>query len=965
MATVARLTIQIDADTASATARLTALNQRLQRLGDDANGTAGNINRLDDSIRRLVGSGNNANNSINRVNQGMRSGTRSSNGFQNAIDKVTGKGLHLDITLELIYLALIALSPVIYTAVGALGALASMLTVAAVGVGAFGLAVFATQKSLSKLLLKPLEKDFKAWGKTLESTMKPVYIAWADALVGKLKLLNPSVNIMADYMTKAGKAMGSFLGGNQFKSWLDDVNGSMKTIMPNLGSFLGDFLVGFLELMRAFLPLAEKMSAKLRDMGASFRNWAENLDSNKSFQAFIKDMEDMGPKVWESLKRVSAAIWSLIQNLSPLGVEILELVAAFSRFVAEADPEHVKKLAMALLGLMVVGRVTSLVNSMVVAFSSAGAMINPVTAVILAVIAGFIMAYNHSAKLRDRVEGLKEAFGRLLSALEPFGPIAQKIFEGFRAYVTFWAETCVLAWTVVLNVMAGFFEWVVPAAKTAWEAVSNAVITALNWIVNTFNTAKNAIVDAWNATWGFLAPKVEAVWNFIVGVVKWAWNMIVTSFNIGKTVVLAVWNALWFVLSNVVKGVFAVIAGIIMAAWWVISGIFDVWYTVISTGWKILWEILVTVVVIVWETIKMVVEVGMQLLYTIMAFFIGLIHGVWEVTWNTVMAVLKGVWSWIGPYVKGAIAGVVGSVTTAWNGIRRITEIAWSAIETMITIVWDFISNLIEGVTNYIKNIISNAWKDTSDTTSEYWNAIWNVIKLVWDYIMNLITGMTNWVKRTIVNAWNTVRTTTENTWNGIKDRIKAITDGIIRGIRAFREDAVGSIRSLKDRVLGVFKGAANWLYNAGRDVIRGLVNGIKSMAGQAARAATEAVKGAINGAKKLLRIKSPSKVFFEIGAWTTEGFANGITNKIPMASASVEHLVNRSIGLMPGPTALGPSSPQSTTATAQSGGDTYHFHFEGAIITGGEKQIENMVVNAVREASRKGRLRTVTDSRI
>jgi phage-related protein len=66
-------------------------------------------------------------------------------------------------------------------------------------------------------------------------------------------------------------------------------------------------------------------------------------------------------------------------------------------------------------------------------------------------------------------------------------------------------------------------------------------------------------------------------------------------------------------------------------------------------------------------------------------------------------------------------------------------------------------------------------------------------------------------------------------------------------------------------------------LYSAGEDLIRGLINGIKGMAGDAARAARDAVAGAVNSAKGFLGISSPSRVFMEIGEQTTEGLIHGL----------------------------------------------------------------------------------------
>ncbi|SET43540.1 phage tail protein [Nonomuraea wenchangensis] len=84
-----------------------------------------------------------------------------------------------------------------------------------------------------------------------------------------------------------------------------------------------------------------------------------------------------------------------------------------------------------------------------------------------------------------------------------------------------------------------------------------------------------------------------------------------------------------------------------------------------------------------------------------------------------------------------------------------------------------------------------------------------------------------------------------------------------VKGIPAKIKAGLGNLKSL--------------LLQAGRDVIQGLINGIKGMASQAASAARNVVSNAIASAKNALGIKSPSKVFTWIGQMTTKGLVKGL----------------------------------------------------------------------------------------
>ncbi|MGZ6778166.1 MAG: phage tail protein, partial [Mycobacterium sp.] len=89
--------------------------------------------------------------------------------------------------------------------------------------------------------------------------------------------------------------------------------------------------------------------------------------------------------------------------------------------------------------------------------------------------------------------------------------------------------------------------------------------------------------------------------------------------------------------------------------------------------------------------------------------------------------------------------------------------------------------------------------------------------------------------------------------------------------------DVITYVRQIPGKVKAALGNAKTLLVQAGRDIIAGLINGIKSMAGSAADAAKNAVKGALDGAKSLLGIHSPSTKFAEVGMWSMKGLAKGI----------------------------------------------------------------------------------------
>ncbi|MFD5788565.1 hypothetical protein ACFWH1_18325 [Streptomyces sp. NPDC127037] len=101
---------------------------------------------------------------------------------------------------------------------------------------------------------------------------------------------------------------------------------------------------------------------------------------------------------------------------------------------------------------------------------------------------------------------------------------------------------------------------------------------------------------------------------------------------------------------------------------------------------------------------------------------------------------------------------------------------------------------------------------------------------------------------------------------------------GALAAARTFVRDAVSEVRGLPGKAKAALGNVGSLLAGAGRDLIRGMIGGIRSMAGSLASAAKDAVGGAVSGAKDLLGINSPSRVFAEIGRDTGRGFIVGLT---------------------------------------------------------------------------------------
>ena len=131
---------------------------------------------------------------------------------------------------------------------------------------------------------------------------------------------------------------------------------------------------------------------------------------------------------------------------------------------------------------------------------------------------------------------------------------------------------------------------------------------------------------------------------------------------------------------------------------------------------------------------------------------------------------------------------------------------------------------------------------------------------------------------------------------------MKSAFSGMVNSIGSAMNNARSTITGVWNGVMAFFRGIN--LSSIGSNMIKGLINGVKSMASNLVSSVKGVVTGAIDAAKSVLKIRSPSRVFMEMGEFTNEGFIKGIENtsnqlKNTMSDVygNVAYNANRSLG--------------------------------------------------------------------
>jgi TP901 family phage tail tape measure protein len=150
----------------------------------------------------------------------------------------------------------------------------------------------------------------------------------------------------------------------------------------------------------------------------------------------------------------------------------------------------------------------------------------------------------------------------------------------------------------------------------------------------------------------------------------------------------------------------------------------------------------------------------------------------------------------------------------------------------------------------------------------------------------------------------------------GLKDAFFEKVGAAVSFVKDSFNGVVDFFAELPGKVFGAIGNLLERLYNFGRDMVQGIIDGVQSLAGTLWDKFVDIVTAPYEGAKKLLGIRSPSTLFMELGKNVSLGFAAGITSELGV--------VNTAAGALAAATSVSVSGNQPRGAVVNLYGDWY-----------------------------------------
>jgi len=222
--------------------------------------------------------------------------------------------------------------------------------------------------------------------------------------------------------------------------------------------------------------------------------------------------------------------------------------------------------------------------------------------------------------------------------------------------------------------------------------------------------------------------------------------------------------------------------------------------------------------------------------------------------------------------IKGYITGFVNTVTAAW-------QIFGGRILSFATEAWDHVKTYIQGALEGIQSL----FRFFADLFTGKWGKLWGDLLGVFKGIWKMLSAQ-------IGLAWDAVKSVVSLAWDGIKQAVVAGATHV-----------VNFMAELPGKILGAIGDITSKMFQVGVAIVEGIINGIGDIGSTLLHKVTSGLGGLVHGVKSFLGIASPSRVFYEIGSNTMQGFVLGMGDQQTWAIAAAKTTLAKVISTIQG----------------------------------------------------------------
>lgn len=475
--------------------------------------------------------------------------------------------------------------------------------------------------------------------------------------------------------------------------------------------------------------------------------------------------------------------------------------------------------------------------------------------------------------------------------------VASNVWNGVKDIIGGVSDWIIDKWEGTKSFFNGIWDGITGTTKSVWDGVSSTVSDSAQKTKDDWGDIKSFFKDTWEQTeritkafWGAnkavfkqAVEDVKAEWATITNFFKGVWDSVIEGVNNFISVVSDKFNFIKSLFSPLITALSNIKGYFMVAAHNAIVGMVDIF----KDGFTILKNVVLAPVL----------------------FIASLISGGWDeaisnmkAVWENITTAFKDIWINIQFIFISTITAIKNTLNAAWNGIFISAQKVWTQIQLFFTTLWINITTSIKTAWIDVKLFFTNLWieivygvqtawtniqtfvTDTITNTiqgaKDLWNSFTTFLSDLWTGIKSTVSNSVTQTKTDTVNTWDSLIQWAKDTWNGFTTFLSTTWDNIVNGAKQAWDnmkqgisDAIQAVKDTFDKLREID------LFEIGKNIIDGLVNGIKDGVNRVKDAVTGVASSITDKVKNILHIASPSKVMKKMGGFTAEGLAIGIAD--------------------------------------------------------------------------------------
>jgi TP901 family phage tail tape measure protein len=476
--------------------------------------------------------------------------------------------------------------------------------------------------------------------------------------------------------------------------------------------------------------------------------------------------------------------------LMPTFGKLIDIVSKVVDWFNNLSPSTQSMIANFALFATVVGLVLGplllflgLLASVVAAFAAAGTVILATLAIfagigvaVAAIIGAFLLLQKNAATFKPIFDNIKESVGGTIAFLKQIAQDFGKAWDEHVAPALDRLSTLIKDKVIpaISEFMGKLNDAVIPKIQEAGRIIGDILGKAFQFIGFVINSVVIPALSWLANFWEQNKATIEPLLPILGQLVKWF--LIIAAVVVGVLAVAIIgplvtaFAALGAIIGVAIVAIILAINWIKMMWTWVVIAA-----TAIKDAFVVAWTAVVSFLSAVWQQILAVVMGGLSIL-----------QAGWNAFWNAFGGLIKAVWNLIISIISLGIAAGAFIVLWTLRGLQNAWNAIWNAVATYVKLVWQGISAFFSAIWSVIGGTVTGAARNIS----------------------NFLSGIWTTIKSLAVSAWNAL-------YNAIADKVNAAKNAV--------SDAIGKIK-------GFFSGAGSMLFNAGKNIIQGLIDGIASM---------------------------------------------------------------------------------------------------------------------------------------